>query len=285
MDFDQLSAIVALAEERNFSRAAHRLFLTQPAVSMKVKALEGELGVALFERTPKDVRPTQAGVVLLERARAMLREAERAREDLRNLAGLATGTLRIACSENISRHYLAPVIARFLKDWPAIEFIIQNMPSPAAESAVFQGLVDLAFTLLPLQHPDLVHKVVLEYRDVGVCSASHPLALRKRVPLVELVAHKLLLLNPATKTHQVLADDFARNGLQPKATLELGSADTQKEFARIGLGVAIIPGYTALDPSKDLHVFQMLGLGTRQIAYCLRQGSTSAALAEFLRYT
>jgi len=285
MEFDQLQALVALAQERNFSRAAHRLYITQPAVSLKIKALETELGVVLFERTPRDVRITEAGALLLERAQWILREQERAREDLRELQGLGRGTLRIACSENISRYYLAPVVAKYLAKYPQVELIIQNMPSPASELAVARGDVDVAFTLLPLDQPDLQSKVVLAYRDVGVCSKQHPLAKRQRVTLVDLAKHRLLLLNPSTKSHQLIAADFARQSLRPKDVLELGGAETQKEFARVGLGVGVVPGYTMETSQPHEHVFQITGLTPRQIAWCHRKNTHSKALDAFLSLT
>jgi len=284
MEFDQLQALVTLAQTRNFSRAAHQLFRTQPAVSLQIKALEEELEVSLVERLPRDVRLTDAGALLVERARTILRERTQAREDIANLQGLGSGTLRIACSENISRYYLAPVIARFLKEYPAIEIIIQNMASPAAEKSCVEGLADFAFTLLPTEHCELQAHVVLEYRDVGVCALSHPLAKRKRISLIDLADVRLLLLNPATKSHQLLARDFVQAGIAPKAALELGSADSQKEFARIGLGVGIIPGYTLTQGSRSLHSFQIAGLSKRQIAICTRPSSSSKLLKKFLEF-
>ena len=284
MEFDQLQALVTLSETHNFSKAAQQLYRTQPAVSLQIKALEDEVQTALVERLPRDVRLTQAGALLVERARTMLREREQAREDLANLQKLGQGSLRIACSENISRYYLAPVLARFLKEFPAIDFIIQNMASPAAERACMEGSADIAFTLLPAELPDLQTHVVLEYRDVGVCAQSHPFAARKRVTLAELAEHRLLLLNPATKSHQLLARDFVQAGVTPRASLELGSADSQKEFARIGLGIGIIPGYTLTPIQSDLHSLQIIGLQARKIAICTRPNSSSMLLKKFLEF-
>jgi len=282
MDFDQLKAHIALAEEGNFSRAAYRLCISQPAVSMKIRALEEELGSILFERSPRMVRLTAAGASLLLRARTIVREEELAREDLHNLQGLTTGTLRIACSENISRYYLAPRIAAFLQSYPAIEFSILNMPSPAAETAVAQGKADLAIMLLPTENPDLETHTVLTYRDQAVCSLQHPLAGRKRITLQALAPYRLLLLNPSTQSHRLLAQDFQEAGMTVSHALELGSAEAQKEFARIGLGVGIVPGYTLVEPPADLHCLQIQGLSLRSIALCKRPGSHSAVLEKWM---
>ena len=120
MDIAGLRAFIIIAEGGSFSLAAEHLHLTQPAVSKRIAALEAELNVRLFDRLNRTVRLTEAGVLLLPRARRILAEIDDSRRALRNLAGTVTGPLIVATSHHIGLHRLPPVLRTFATRYPQV---------------------------------------------------------------------------------------------------------------------------------------------------------------------
>ena len=118
MDIASLQAFVIVADSGSFSVAADQLHLTQPAISKRIAALETDLNVRLFDRLGRAVRLTEAGAVLLPRARRILSEVEDSRRALRNLAGTVAGSLIIATSHHIGLHRLPPVLRIFTAQYP-----------------------------------------------------------------------------------------------------------------------------------------------------------------------
>ena len=149
MDIASLHAFVAIADSGSFSLAADCLRLTQPAVSKRVAALETELNVRLFDRLGRAVRLTEAGTVLLPRARRILAEVDDSRRALRNLSGSVVGPLILATSHHIGLHRLPPVLRAFTTQYPRVRLDMRFMDSEIACAAVLRGEVELAIVTLP----------------------------------------------------------------------------------------------------------------------------------------
>ena len=130
MDMTALQAFVAVAEHHSFSRAADSLFLTQPAVSKRISALEEELRTALFDRAGRSVRLTEAGTTLLPHARRVLSEMEASRQAVADLQGRVGGRLRIGTSHHIGLHRLPPILRSYTAPYPEVEL---DLPSVSSE--------------------------------------------------------------------------------------------------------------------------------------------------------
>src|ERR671925_1887270 len=143
MDLRQLSYFVAVAEEEQFTRAAERVSVAQPAVSAQIRRLERELGEALFHRDQRSVRLTDAGKGLLPHARAALAAAERGRDTIASLRGLLHGRLRIGVAGPVD-HRLAESLGDFHRAHPAIEMGLTNEHNEPLLSAVANGEMDAA---------------------------------------------------------------------------------------------------------------------------------------------
>ncbi len=265
----QLKSLLMIAVEMSFSRAASRLFITQPAISMQIRNLEEEIELPLFDRIGKRIALTQAGSVLLQHARKILDEISAATEQLDALKGLQTGSLTIGCSDTLSRYYLADKIGRFLTTYPTIDINLLNKTTPETTDLVLDLCLDLGFVMLPLQVPRLKVTKVLSYREMAVCAADHPLASSSSADLRQLAEFPLLLLESATKSRVLLDRDFQQQGISLQRRLDLGSVEVQKDLARTGLGVAIVPDFAALD--ADLHCIDVPQLSEREIGVIFRQ--------------
>ena len=157
MDIDSLQAFIAVAENQSFSLAAEHLYLTQPAISKRIAALESELDTRLFDRIGRKVELTESGNALLPRARNILLDVEDSRRAISNLSGKITGKLSIGTSHHIGLHRLPPVLRSFTKKYPEVELDLHFMDSEEACQAVAHGDLELGIVTLPLNTPDDLH--------------------------------------------------------------------------------------------------------------------------------
>ena len=264
LDLGALEAFVAACEDGSVSRAAQRLFRSQPTVTRQISSLEAELGVALLDRTSKGVRPTASGREVLERARRLLRDAGSLRESA-HARGEATGTLRIACSDTVARYWLAPHLGAFAARFPRINLELDLSASPEISHRVAHGLSDVGFLLLPLQHPSLSHRVVLRYRHVAAFARGKAPEPGTAVTPELLAGSPLVLLGRQTRSRQLIEEGFRRKGLRTDRVVEVGNVSVQKELVRVGLGVGVLPDYASA-PDDGLEYRPIEDASMREIA-------------------
>jgi len=282
MTLDQLKGFCAVAEERSFSKAARRMYLTQPAISMQIKALEQELAETLLDRGGREVLLTDAGRILYEHARSIFESIDAARHEIEELQGLARGHLVLACSDTLSTYALPPVLSRYSKDHPGVEVTILNKTSPEIVRLVLDREVELGLAMLPVTETGVVVEPLIEYRDTAACAPTHPLAAKSTVRLAELARHRLLLLEPGSRSRMLLDQAFEDAGIRPENVMGLGSVDVLKAFAAIGLGVAVIPEYAIQGRrgERRLSTLRIHGLAPRRIGAVIRADRTLPLVAQ-----
>lgn len=242
MDIAGLRAFIIIAEGGSFSLAAEHLHLTQPAVSKRIAALEAELNVRLFDRLNRTVRLTEAGVLLLPRARRILAEIDDSRRALRNLAGTITGSLILATSHHIGLHRLPPVLRTFAARYPQVQLDMRFMDSELAGAAVLRGEVELAvMTLPPRTEPPL--EALPLWRDplTAVAARAHPLAEHPAPTAAQLAAYPAILPGAATFTRQAIEDGLARLHVAPPIAFSTNYLETIKMMVAVGLGWSVLP--------------------------------------------
>lgn len=264
LDLGALEAFVAACEDGSVSRAAQRLFRSQPAVTRQISSLETELGAVLLDRSSKGVKPTAAGREILERAHRLLRDSEALREAAHS-PGETTGTLRIACSDTVARYWLAPHLGAFAARHPRISLELDLSASPEISHRVAHDLSDVGFVLLPLQHPSLSHRVVLRYRHVAAFAAGRAPAAGTAITPEILAGSPLVLLGRQTRSRQLIEEGFGRKGLRPERIVEVGNVSVQKELVRVGLGVGVLPDYACV-PGDGLEYRPIEDASVREIA-------------------
>ncbi|SFL57685.1 LysR family transcriptional regulator [Geodermatophilus ruber] len=258
MDLRQLEYVVAVAEERSFTRAAARCHVVQSALSAQVARLERELGVTLFHRTSRSVRVAPAGELLLPHARALLRGAEVARAELAAFAGVVTGRLRVGMVGTAGRG--APLVERallaFHQQHPAVEIAVQDTGSRHMAEQVRTGDLDLAFVGLFADQvpPGVVHHLLADEPLVAVVARTHPLAGRAGVALEELAATGPFVDMRAEAGLRLQVDAaFARAGVARAVAFELSTSVAVVRFAGLGFGAALVPA-SAADGVRDVSV-------------------------------
>ena len=266
MDITNLQTFVTVAETGSFSLASAQLFLTQPAISKRIAALEEELATPLFDRIGRKVSLTEAGQALLPRARSILLEVEDSRRAISNLAGHIGGKLSIGTSHHIGLHRLPPVLRQFNKNYPEVELDIHFMDSEEACRAVEHGDLELGIVTLPLS-PSAVLQIEEIWPDPLsiVVGKAHPLAKQKHVTLDILSQHTAILPARGTYTREVLERAIEHSNSKLKVGLATNYLETIKMMVSVGLGWSVLPN-TMLSqeivklPLKDIQLHRTLGL-------------------------
>ena len=245
MELRHLRYFVAVAEARHFTRAARALGIGQPPLSQQIQALERELGTALFERRPRAVALTAAGEALLEDARRILRDAERAAERVRRVARGEAGRLRVGMINSAPFHPLIPrVIREFRRAHPQLALSLDEGPTPMLAAAVRDEVLDVAF-VRPLlgAEPGLASEVVADEDMVVALPSGHPLAKKGSVPLLALSIEPFVLFPRAVGAglHDEIVSACRIAGFSPRIAQETSQVTSIVNLVAAGLGVSIVP--------------------------------------------
>ncbi len=238
----QLRYVVAIADELNFTRAAERLHISQPALSTRIRELEARLGFALFERTSRRVVVTPAGAVLVERARVLLDDADAAVAAARN-AAVAAPALRVGVLGS-SGAVLFPLVAERVSQ-VAPEAMLE--PRQLTRPDDIDGGVDVAFTRLEADETDLSLVPLLRERRVLALAARHPLAARDELHLRDLAGEVFLTQrsdsNP--RFRERWRQEQVRAGLDGRIAQEVVNAEELFALLTAGRGVCLVPATAA----------------------------------------
>ncbi|MER8035079.1 LysR family transcriptional regulator [Streptomyces hydrogenans] len=241
MDLRQLEYFVAVAEERNFTRAAERVHISQSGVSAQIRRLEHELGAELFDRSARTVTLTVAGEAALAHARAALASAEAVGRAVDEVTGLVRGRLTVGMVVGCTVTPLFDALAAFHEAHPGVEVLLQEDHSDRLAEGVRNGTVDLALIGAAAATPDgLDALTIISEGLVAAVPPGHPLAGRDDLALRDLTPHPLVTMPAGTGLRAVLDQACAAQDLRPSVTLEAGAADAIADLAVRGLGVAVL---------------------------------------------
>lgn len=266
MELNNLQTFVTVAETGSFSHTSEQLFLTQPAISKRIAALEEELGTRLFDRIGRKVGLTEAGQALLPRARSILLEVEDSRRAISNLSSHIGGKLSIGTSHHIGLHRLPPVLRQFSKACPDVELDIHFMDSEEACRAVEHGDLELGIVTLPLTPAKLLCTREIWPDPLSiVVGKSHPLAKQKHVTLKILSQHTATLPATGTYTREILERAIEHTSNKLKVGLATNYLETIKMMVSVGLGWSVLPDSMLSKEIKSLsvtgiHLHRTLGM-------------------------
>jgi DNA-binding transcriptional LysR family regulator len=253
----QLRALLHLAEHRSFTRAAALSHLSQPAFSALIRSLEDELGARLFDRTTRSVDLTVEGRSFEAAARRVLREADDALADVRELAARQRGRVALAVLPALAAGWLPQVLARFHAQWPGIQLDVADVLSEDCIERVRSGRADLALAALRADTPELRTEPFCSDGFHLVCRHDHALAQQATVKLADLVAYPMIQLARSSSVRQYV--EAAAHPLQLHTMMELDQLSTVAGMVRAGLGVSVVPALT-------LFHFEHAELVTRPLA-------------------
>jgi DNA-binding transcriptional LysR family regulator len=284
MDLRQLTYFVAVAEERHIGRAAERLCLSQPPLTRHIKALEGELGVELFTRTPRGMLLTQAGDALLRDARNIFGLVDRASQRAQMAGQGKVGHIDVGMYGSGSFGVIPMVLARFQRENPEVEIALHYAQTPAQIAALREGRVLIVFERLLPNEPDLEVELVARERLLVAVGERHPLAGRQAIPVSALQGETLRVGSSPVAAARVL-EMCRANGFEPRFAPAAGDLIMATLLTTVAGGAALVPaslanvhfpGVTYLeleagaDWSMDIHCFHVRGEGSPLLAAMLR---------------
>lgn len=273
MDTQSLQAFLAVADNSSFSLAAEQLYLTQPAVSKRIATLEVQVGARLFDRIGRRVSLTEAGQILLPRAREILVMVDDSRRALTNLTGDVGGSLTMATSHHIGLHRLPPILKAYTQAHPEVRMDMRFLDSEQAYQGVLDGELEIAVvTLAPVPDPQLTAVPIWIDRLRFVCGNEHPLAGHRALPLSALSKYDAVLPGHLTFTRGIVVDTFARDGLKVNVALSTNYLETLKMMVAIGLGWSVLPE-TLIDDDVQILPIEHLPI-ERPLGYLVHKSRT-----------
>jgi DNA-binding transcriptional LysR family regulator len=286
MDLRQLRYLVALAEEGSFTRAAASEHIAQPAVSQQIRKLEEELGLALVERTTRRVTLTDAGELLVVRARRIMAELEAAEIELQALRGMRAGHVTIGAMHTMGPIDLSLALALFSDRHPGVQLTVRELSSEEMAELLRVDELDLAFLSVTerIESHGLGLAQLVSEELVVLLPLEHRLGRRRQVRMAELAGEPFISFREGARLRELLVSASRAAGFEPRVTLESNESQRVRRLVSRGLGVAILPRSDAEGPGADVAVAKLIEPSLhRDITLAWREGRRLApAAAEFL---
>ncbi|MCL5075773.1 MAG: selenium metabolism-associated LysR family transcriptional regulator [Chloroflexi bacterium] len=289
LSLNALKVFLLVAAERNFSAAARRLGLSQPAISAQIRNLEAHFGQKLLERSGRWVNLTVAGERLLRYSSQIMALVEETEQSMAELRGASFGTLTIGASTIPGEYVLPSLIGLFQERHPQVEIHLDVADSHEIVERLLKRRFDLAVIGAPLEPERLLLEPFVTDEIVLVCAPTHPLAARDKITTDELKEYPFILRERGSGTRQIVEQALAAKGIRGrdlKAVVELGSTGAVKTAVEAGLGLSFLSRYALEEESASGHlkVIEMENLVIKRTLYlALEQGRPHTPLVEMFR--
>lgn len=241
IDLNLYKIFYIVAITGNITKAAEKLYISQPAVTKSIKQLENSLGGALFIRTKKGVTLTEEGKVLLKYVKNILDEAKNAENKFNSLIKLEEGKIHIGASATVSKHFLMPYLEEFHRLYPNIDIEITNELTTNLVKGLRNGYIDFLVTNLPMkEYMDLDIKVCAKLHDSFACSNKYLQDEKTVYKLEELLNHKIITQKEPSNTRAFLNQYMQNNSIEFHPDIEIVSYNLVVEFIKAGFGIGYV---------------------------------------------
>jgi len=241
MNLRAVHYLVTLADVRHFSKAAERCHVSQPTLSTQIRKLEDELGVQLVERSPRRVMLTEVGAEIVERARAMLAEADAIRAIARRSKDPHSGTVRIGIFPTLAPYFLPHVVPEIRRRFPRLTLRLFEEKTEDVINMLHQGRLDAGLLALPVEAEQLATRVLFEEPFVLAVPESHALSARKTITLDDLLEEELLLLEDGHCLRDQALEVCHLAGAHEKLDFHATSMETLRQMVAAGTGITLMP--------------------------------------------
>ena len=289
-DLTDLRLFVEVLDAGSITAGAQRCALALAAASTRIRGMEQSLGAPLLTRSRQGVSPTPAGLTLLRRARTLLAEAARLREDLSAYAGGGAGEVRLLANTNALTEFLPEALSAFLAEHPQVSVDLEERLSDEIVGLVAEVVADVGIVAGTVEVGALATYPFRSDRFVVVTSRDHPLAGRGRVGFAQVLDYDLVGLERSSSLQRFLAGKAAREGRPLRLRVQLRSFDAVCRLVECGVGVGVVPATTAARAVKTM-ALAVVDLAddwaVRELTIVVRAGEalrpTAQALVESLR--
>lgn len=249
MNLRDLRYLVALADHRHFGRAAAASFVSQPTLSTQLKKLEEELGMALVERSPRNVMLTEVGEAVAQRARLILREADEIKAIARRAKDPESGSVRIGIFPTLGPYLLPHVVPNIVKRFPKLELILVEEKTEVVLKKLHDGELDAGILALPVHDDSLFAEFLFEEQFVLAAPRNHALAKAKKVKLADLANERLLLLDDGHCLRDQALEVCQMAGAGERSGFRATSLETLRHMVSANGGMTLMPALSVHAPS------------------------------------
>ncbi|RQR66903.1 LysR family transcriptional regulator [Burkholderia sp. Bp9126] len=247
MNFTHLAAFHAVVEAGSVTAASERLHVSQPALTREIRELEERLGVTLFDRMPRGMRPTEAGRLLADYAAQIFSLADVAEAAVGEFAGLTRGQLGIGSSRTIGVYLLPAVLNEFRARYPGITVDLRISNSETIENAVLANERQIGMIEGPCDDTAFDAAVIGRDALIAVAAPSHPLARKRQLTADAIGKAELVMREPGSGTRTVVEQAYAQRGVTLEPKLSVGSAEAIKQLVRLGNAIAWVSRSTVTE--------------------------------------
>lgn len=240
MDIRQLEYFQMVARLNNISRAAERLHVAQPSVSVAIQKLEEELGCTLFDRSKKKIALTPEGEVFLKRTDAILAALKEAVTEMHDYQGLAQGNIKLGLPPMIGSILFPKIFASFRELYPNIDFKITEDGSLSVRNSLGEGLLDLGIIIMLEESQYLDTIPIMEAEIVACLAPNHPLATKDEISFEDLRREKFILLKEDTIHRKTILEKCEDSGFYPEIILSSSQSETIQGLVANGLGISFL---------------------------------------------
>ncbi|MCZ0964116.1 LysR substrate-binding domain-containing protein [Paracoccus benzoatiresistens] len=254
MRIRQLQCFVILAEELNFTRAAKRLNMSQPPLSLQIQSLERTIGAALFQRTSRKMTLTSAGEVFLSRARSILAQHDRALLEVQEVLSGQHGTLDIGATGSILRAGLAELLAQFCRQHPLISVRLHEQAPALQVSDLLSGRMDVSFNRSVPFHEDLSCQLAWREELVVLLPSDHRLRAARTLSIDDLRHEQHVILRPDSSDFAAYILSFlTQGGARPRISQRVVDAQSIPSLVSAGFGIGLVPAGIAATAGPLIH--------------------------------
>lgn len=247
-----LRAFCQVARLGSVSRAAEALFLSQPAVTLQLQALERDLGMALFERIGRRFSLSREGQVLYDLARPLVEGLDGLEGEFRGrLKGLQAGELHVAAGSSTILYLLPTLVRAFREQHPEVQLVLHNVTGQDGLGLLRSDAVDLAVGSMLDVPTDLAYAPVYSFDPMLICPPGHPLATKPDLRLEDLSPYGLILPPRRLTTYRLVDLVFQQRRVPYTVALEVGGWEVIKQYVAMGLGVSIVTSICLTDADEQ----------------------------------
>ncbi len=258
IDLNLYKVFYTVANMGNITKAAEKLYISQPAVTKSVKQLETSLGGTLFIRTKKGVKLTEEGKIFYGYVKNILEEARNAENKFNSLINLEEGKIHIGASATVAKHFLMPYLEQFHKAYPNIDIVVTNELTTNLVRDLRNGYIDFLVTNLPMkEHSDLDIIECTKLHDSFACSTKYMENPNKVFTLDELLKHKIITQKEPSNTRAFLNKYMNENGVEFKPDIEIVSYNLVVEFIKAGFGIGYVTKEFIQDELKNNELYEI----------------------------
>ena len=262
MTITQLHYVLAVAEYQNFTKAAQKVFVTQPTLSMQIQKLEDELEIQIFDRSKKPIELTEVGKKIVYQAKNIVNESDRIKDIVDQQKGFIGGEFRLGIIPTVMPTLLPMFLTNFIKKYPKVKLKIEELHTEAIIEKLQDGHLDAAIAATPLEYENIKERVLYYEPFVAYTPPGHRLAKEAKIKSEELEVDDILLLEDGHCFKEGILNicKADKNAESSSFQLESGSFETLIKLSNEGLGMTLLPYLHTLDiherEAKNLRMFE-----------------------------